>query len=124
MALLGREAILGAVDLPTVDVEVPEWGGTVRVRMLTGTERDAFEAGTVIRQGKKVEANLVNIRARLVALCVVDENGQRLFTEADAEKLGQKSGAALGRVFEAAQKINGLTQEAATAAEEQFPGAA
>lgn len=124
MALLGREAILGAVDLPTVDVEVPEWGGTVRVRMLTGTERDAFEAGTVIRQGKKVEANLVNIRARLVALCVVDENGLRLFTEADAEKLGQKSGAALGRVFEAAQKINGLTEGAAAAAEEQFPGAA
>ena len=29
MALLGREAILGAVDLLHEDVDVPEWGGTV-----------------------------------------------------------------------------------------------
>ena len=122
MALLGRDQILGAVDLEHVDVDVPEWGGTVRVRMMTGAERDAFEAATVVRHGKKVETNLANIRARLVALCVVDEKGERLFSEADAEALGKKSGSALGRVFEAAQRLNGLTEEAAAAAEAQFPG--
>ena len=124
MALLGRDQILAAQDLPTVDVEVPEWGGTVRVRMMTGGERDAFEAGTITRHGRKIEQNLVNIRARLVALCVVDEKGQRLFSEADAAALGQKSAAALNRVFNAAQQLNALTEEAAGAAEEQFPDAA
>ena len=124
MALLGRDQILTAQDLPTVDVEVPEWGGTVRVRMMTGGERDAFEAGTITRHGKKIEQNLVNIRARLVALCVVDEKGQRLFSEADAAALGQKSAAALNRVFNAAQQLNALTEEAAAAAEEQFQDAA
>lgn len=124
MALLGRDQILAAQDLPTVDVEVPEWGGTVRVRMMTGGERDAFEAGTITRHGRKIEQNLVNIRARLVALCVVDEKGQRLFSEADAVALGQKSAAALNRVFNAAQQLNALTEEAAAAAEEQFPDAA
>ena len=123
MALLGRDQILGAVDLPTVDVEVPEWGGTVRVRMMTGGERDAFEAGTITRHGRKIEQNLVNIRARLVALCVVDEKGQRLFSEADAAALGQKSAAALNRVFNAAQQLNALTEEGAAAAEGQFPDA-
>ncbi len=124
MGLLGRDAILGAVDLAHVDVDVPEWGGAVRVRMLTGGERDAFEAGTITRHGKKIEQNLVNIRARLVALCVVDEAGARLFSEADAEKLGQKSAAALNRVFEAARVLNGLTEEAAAEAAAQFPDAA
>ncbi len=124
MALLGRDQILTAQDLPTVDVDVPEWGGTVRVRMMTGGERDAFEAGTITRHGKKIEQNLVNIRARLVALCVVDEKGQRLFSEADAAALGQKSAAALNRVFNAAQQLNALTEEASAAAEEQFQGAA
>jgi hypothetical protein len=124
MALLGRDQILTAQDLPTVDVDVPEWGGTVRVRMMTGGERDAFEAGTITRHGKKIEQNLVNIRARLVALCVVDEKGQRLFSEADAAALGQKSAAALNRVFNAAQQLNALTEEASAAAEEQFPDAA
>lgn len=120
MGLLGRDAILGAVDLAHVDVDVPEWGGVVRVRMLTGGERDAFEAGTVVRHGKKIDTNLVNIRARLAALCVVDEAGARVFSEADAEALGQKSAAALNRVFEAARQLNGLTEEASDAAASQF----
>ncbi len=91
---------------------------------MTGGERDAFEAGTITRHGKRIEQNLVNIRARLVALCVVDEKGQRLFSEADAVALGQKSAAALNRVFNAAQQLNALTEEAAAAAEEQFQDAA
>lgn len=124
MGLLGRDAILAANDLPSLDVDVPEWGGTVRVRMLTGAERDAFEASTVVQKGKDIRTNLVNLRARLVALCVVGDDGQRLFTEADAEALGQKSAAALNRVFTAAQTLNGLTEEAAREAREQFRSAA
>ncbi len=38
-ALTGEE-ILGADDLPTEVVPVPEWDGTVIVRTLTGAERD------------------------------------------------------------------------------------
>lgn len=111
MPLLTKEQILGVVDLAFEDVEVPEWGGTVRVGMLMGAERDAFEQGVVERHGKKTQLNLTNIRARLVALCVVDEEGQRVFGEADVKALGRKSALALNRVFEVAQRINGLTEE-------------
>ena len=38
--LLSKEQILAAEDLPHKDVPVPEWKGTVRVRALTGFERD------------------------------------------------------------------------------------
>ena len=41
MTLLSKSAILCANDLQTEDVDVPEWGGTVRVRSFTGRERDA-----------------------------------------------------------------------------------
>lgn len=109
--LLTRDQILGTQDLGFEDVDVPEWGGTVRVKMLTGTERDAFEQELVIRQGKKTQVNLTNIRARLVALCVADENGQRLFSQADVTELGKKSSLALNRVFAVAQRLNGLTEE-------------
>lgn len=109
--LLTREQIFGAVDLSFEDVDVPEWGGTVRVGMLTGTERDAFEQEVVVRQGKKTQLNLANIRARLVALAVVDGEGQRVFNEGDVKALGRKSALALNRVFEVAQRINGLTEE-------------
>lgn len=121
MGLLTRESILGAVDLRTVDVDVPEWGGTVRVSMMTGTERDAFESETVVRKGKRVEVNMVNMRARLVARTVVDEAGVRVFEDGDVLALAAKSAAALNRVFEAARILNGLTEEAAGEAVENFP---
>jgi len=108
--LLTREQILGVEDLGFEDVDVPEWGGVVGVGMMTGAERDSFEQEIVTRQGKKVHMNLANIRARLVALCVVDGDGGRVFSEADVKALGRKSAVALNRVFEVAQRINGLTE--------------
>lgn len=111
MGLLSRDAILAADDLPTRDVEVPEWGGTVRVKTLTGEERDAFEAAIVRRNGRNVTQNLANIRARLVANTLVDEQGRRLFKFSDIEALGRKSALALDRVFTAASELSGLNPE-------------
>ena len=105
--LLSRDAILKASDLPTRDVSVSEWGGVVRVRMLTGAERDAFEA-SFAGDGP---GRFANMRARLVALCAVGPDGRRLFDEADVIALGAKSGAALNRVFLAAQELSCLRPE-------------
>lgn len=108
MTLLSREAILAYDDSQSEDVEVPEWGGAVRVVGLTGVERDRFEA-SVVGNGKKMQ--LSNLRARLVAMCVVDESGERLFGTADVGALGNKSAAALERVFSAAQRLSGLSED-------------
>ena len=109
MSLLSKTAILAAQDLQTEDVEVPEWGGAVRVRSFTGRERDAFEASMVRGDGKDRKVDLTNMRARLVGLTVIDETGQRLFADEEVDLLGAKSGAALDRVFAIAQKLNGLS---------------
>lgn len=109
---LSRLDILESEDLATEDVDVPEWGGTVTVRALSGTERDAYEGDifSMRGQGKGVEYNLSNIRAKLSARTIVDhETGARVFTDADIVKLGLKSAAALDRVFSAAQRLSRLT---------------
>lgn len=108
MTLLSREAILAYDDSQSEDVEVPEWGGAVRVVGLTGAERDRFEA-SVVGNGKQMQ--LSNLRARLIAMCVVDESGERLFGTADVGALGNKSAAALERVFSAAQRLSGLSED-------------
>lgn len=109
MPLLTKAAILAAADFKTIDCEVPEWGGTVRLRGMSGAERDAWEAEVMdAREAGKL--NYTNFRARLVARCLIDEQGQRLFTDSDIEALGRKSALALMRVFEAAQKLNGLSK--------------
>lgn len=108
--LLTRDMILQALDLPTERVEVPEWGGAVLVRGMSGTERDAIEQSVLSKDGKGL-GDVTGLRARVVAYCVVDEQGQRLFQKSDVERLGAKSALALQRVFEVAQKLSGLSPE-------------
>ena len=109
MGLLSKQDILNARDLSTEDICVPEWGGTVRVRSLTGKERDAFEASLMSGEGKKRKVDLANIRAKLVAMCIVDEAGAREFDDVEVAALGAKSAAALDRVFSVCQRLNGLS---------------
>ena len=109
MTLLSKTAILCANDLQTEDVDVPEWGGAVRVRSFTGRERDAFEASMVRGEGKDRNVYMWIISAGLVGLSLMVEGGQRLFTDDEVDLLGAKSGAALDRVFAIAQKLNGLS---------------
>jgi hypothetical protein len=107
--LLDRNAILTADDLKTTDVEVPEWGGTVRVTSLTGTQRDAYGRSMIDKDGKPSSDGFAH---KLLALAVVGEDGKPLFTLDDVEALGGRNAAALQRVYDAAAKLNGLAPDA------------
>jgi|SRR5205807_2586487 len=110
--MLQREQILSTKGrLKRATVAVPEWGGDVLVQELSAADRDAFEASCVTRKGKSVEANLVNLRAKLVVRAVVADDGTRIFADADADAVGQLSGAAINRLFEVAQRLTGLTDQ-------------
>ncbi len=106
--LLDREAILNAKDTHSEVVEVPEWGGHVCIRAMTGTERDDFRAAI---EGK--EASLVGkFEAPLLALTLVDEEGNRLFSIDDVEGLRAKSAKVLDKLTQIAMRVNGMTEEA------------
>ena len=116
--ILSRDEILkaetddfGRPVLPKETVEVPEWGGSVIVRGLSGTGRDAFEGTLVKQRGRKLEANVENFRAKLLAQSIVDEQGKLLFTEKDVPALGRKSAVALERVYAVAQRLSRLSPE-------------
>lgn len=103
--LLKKEDILSKDDSTFKDVNVPEWGGTVRIATMSGFARDRFEASVL---GKNGGVNHVNIRAKLVASCLVDEKGVLLFNEKDIVALGKKSAKALDMIFAKAQSLNGI----------------
>lgn len=105
MTYLTAKQILDVEDRKFKDVDVPEWGGKVRIATISGKARDRFEASILNAQGK---VNTQNIRAKLVAACIVDEYNKPLFNESDIEKLGEKSCMALDRVFAEAQVLNGI----------------
>lgn len=115
--LLSREDIEQNSQLKTERVSVPEWSkngkGSVLIRELTGSERDAYEASIIgDRTGKDRRMNLLNIRARLVAYSLIDpKTSQRMYSDREIGILGNKSAAALDRVFQRCQVLSGITDE-------------
>jgi hypothetical protein len=108
---LTAEQILRAKDQQFRTVEVPEWGGAVRIRGLSGSERDAYEQSLLREKGGNQTLNFRNARAKLVALCAVDAEGNRLFTDEHVLELGRKSALAVERVYRVARDLAGLTNE-------------
>lgn len=109
--LLTRDQIQAKQDAVFENVDVPEWGGSVRVKALSGAERDAFEASLTQQKGKKIRMQMQNVRARLARLTCVDEDGKPIFQASDENWLGGKSAAALDRVFDVAMRLGGMRDE-------------
>jgi hypothetical protein len=106
MPCLTREAIAKADDLPREKVKTPEWGkdSYVFVRTMSGDQRDDFEA-SFAGDAKS------NLRGRLAALTVCDDEGNLLFAGSDgAELLGGKSARVLDRIFAVAIRLNAISK--------------
>lgn len=105
---LSKAEILAADDFVTEAVAVPGWGKgektEVLVRSMSGVNRDRFETLLILK-------NFENIRAKVCAWTVCDEQGNLLFSESDIIDLGKKSGACLQRVWEAALRLNSITPD-------------
>jgi len=113
--VLTREEILNADDQTVERVFISNWNGYVYVKSLSGKERDQFERDIVTwkGKGKNTKAEMKdNIRARLVALTVVDPDTKKpVFSTKDVEALGNKSAAALDTIYDAAQRLSKLSDE-------------
>jgi hypothetical protein len=125
MALLSKAEVLkNGKALPTKEIEVPEWGGEVTIRCLTGSERDRYES-SLARLDKKTGSmlpNLINSRARLAAMSIVDESGKRMFSDTDVLELGELSSIALTRVWRASCQLSGISEAEVEEAVEDFDG--
>lgn len=118
MAYLSAEQILAANDRQYEDVEVPEWGGTVRVVGMSGSDRNAYQASLVVigSNGNVQRLNMADQLAKLLARCLCDGAYNRLFSDKEIKDLGAKNGAVLERLSTIAQRLSGLRKEDVEAA--------
>lgn len=96
--------LLGIEDRKYVEVPVPQWGGSVRVRSLDAGEAIQF-----------AEANKINAKTatlRLVALSLCDEEGNRIVPDNKVDALKAKNVEALTVIAQAALELNGYTKAA------------
>ena len=107
MALTSKDAILGLKDMAEpVKFFVPEWNDEVFLRHPTANDRDAWE---LYCQEHTKHPHKV-WRAKLASMLLCDESGKLLFTERDVEKLGERSAAALHRIWERGLELMRITE--------------
>lgn len=107
--LLTADEILASDDRKTIDVAVPEWGGTVRLRALSGNGFADY-AKLCAERAKDSQDAYRMVRETLFHLSAVNDDGSPLFTEDQLQRLGDKSTACLDRCFQAAQRLNALSK--------------
>lgn len=107
-AFLDKAAILSAVDLTPVRLAVPEWGGAVYLKPMSGAQRDTFEQMAVQATERK---DYRGMKAKMAVMALCDSAGSRLFADGDAAALAEKGAKALERIFQRIQEINGLADK-------------
>lgn len=97
--------------MPREPLSVPELGDEpIYVAKLSAAGRDKFEQ--IVTGGRSGQVNLDNIRARFLTLVCVDESGQLLFEDADAEWLGELDTDVVQKIVDKGFAINGINANA------------
>ncbi len=113
MKLLTVDQILACPDLVEEVVEVPEWGGSVKVRAFSKAVQQQVRSEA--RIADEIDDN------RLEMLIFLHGVIEPQFSADQYELLRGKSAAAIDRVSERISKLSGLSGGAVDAAKEKFP---
>lgn len=105
--------ILNSDDLKKEVVDIEQWGGRITIQEMTGASLDEYESSLweIENVDGKVSINRdsSNARAKLIAACVVDSAGNKMFKSPEQVKaLGSKSGKVLDLIHKKCREINGL----------------
>lgn len=106
MGTLTRDQILARrAELPREEVEVPELGGSVLVRVLT-----LKEVGE-INKAQKVSTDPINMYPKMLALGCVNEDGSPMFAGEDIRLIDDLPWAAVNDIATAVLRINKMLPE-------------
>ncbi len=111
--ILSLSDILAAPDLEERTVEIPEWGGAVRVRALSrGDIKKAYRLGT----DRKGEIDADAIERYLVCWASVEPK----ITPPDFDKLAAKNAGPVAKIIDAVLGLSGVDKAALERARESF----
>ncbi|HSW63539.1 MAG TPA: hypothetical protein VLH56_09560 [Dissulfurispiraceae bacterium] len=103
---LSIENILAASDMETKEVDVPEWGGSVKVKGMSKREQQMLRKQTISPLTGQVDPD--RMESLMLAHCLADP----VITTEQAEQLMHKSAAAVDKVLNAIMDVTGLSDAA------------
>lgn len=107
--LLTSSQIAQANDREFTDVEVKEWGGTVRLCVMDGKRRAQYEDYCEQEAGGKLLDDAPSSAYVLLSMCIVDENLENFLEPVDLLKRSSK---VCYKLLDEATRLNILTSEA------------
>lgn len=100
---LTADEILDTDDVDYTTVDCPEWGGTIRLRTLTGYDAVVFSNSVKTEDGRN------KAMIRIIAMCACDAEGKKIFSPENVMALMKKNLRVINRVQKAAMEHNGYT---------------
>jgi len=109
--ITNKEALLAVFKPKIIKVPLPGDGGSVLVRALTVAQVDAVRAEIKKEEAAKtagVEEEKDSFGLRLMLLSVIDEDGKRLFSDADLPALKGSGNGPVEHLILEVMKLNGF----------------
>lgn len=115
---LTRDQILAARPMRCEEIDIPELGGIVRVRMMSAGDRERYESGLIddTAGDARRRIRVGELAARLVVFSVVDAEGRLVFSEQDIPQVAALDADVVRRIADVATRLNKIGAAAAEAA--------
>jgi hypothetical protein len=104
-----RDKILQAKDITSEKMKVPEWGVTIEIRSMNGTQRaklmrDAYDPNT-----EQVDWDYASL---VIAAAYDPKTEEPIFSQEDHSALNEKHGGVLERIAMVVLRLSGLVGDA------------
>tara|TARA_R110000851_G_scaffold53588_1_gene127087 strand:- start:260 stop:658 length:399 start_codon:yes stop_codon:yes gene_type:complete len=111
MTIANRNALLKLCERRYIDLDLEDAGVTVRIQSLSEKEKSAYETRLIAKSGRGIlRDRLQDATRRLIALCLVDENNDRIFLDSDVNQIGEMDSFISSRIYDAAQEHCGFNK--------------
>jgi len=111
MTIASREALLKLCERRYSTVEIPEREISIRIQSLSEAEKSQYETCLIAKNGRGImRERLQDATRRLIALCVVDEDGKRIFSDSDLSAIANLDSYISSRIYDACQEHCGFNK--------------
>tara|TARA_R100001230_G_C5583107_1_gene101438 strand:- start:131 stop:529 length:399 start_codon:yes stop_codon:yes gene_type:complete len=111
MTIASREALLKLCERRYSTVEIPERDISIRIQSLSEAEKSQYETCLIAKNGRGImRERLQDATRRLIALCVVDEDGKRIFSNSDLSAIANLDSYISSRIYDACQEHCGFNK--------------
>lgn len=106
-----KDAFLKRCEATFKEVEVPKLNAKIRVKVLSAKDVSTFQAQFMDDDPRRKKEAAINFKHSYVGRCLCDESGKLLFSEKEADRLGDMPARDIEYLFEACSKVNPMGAE-------------